>query len=195
MNSMKTNLLVSALTIALCLVLVAGATFALYTSEAPSSAVVTPAKVDVVATFGTPDKYNNASTTNKWLVDEEIKEVSPGQYRLENMAPFEGFTIDVVIQNKSDIAVQWRMEFEVKCDDEDFRKYFQVKIGEEILNPASKWSSLGIGAQTDPFSVTVELSGSAPVYEEPRTCTIMVKVIAVQANANPDADYITRAQW
>ena len=192
MNSIKTNLLVSVLTIALCLVLVTGATFALYTSEAPSSVVVSPAKLDVLATFDYEhiNQFNTSTERNEWLVKGKVDGTTPGLLIVSDIAPYEGFDVNFVIQNNSAVSVKWRMEYAITCVDsegnenKEYGNYFEVSIDDEILKPSSRWMELGIDGQSKSYDLKVTLSGDAPVYSTSMTCYITLTVFAIQGNAD-----------
>ena len=210
MNSTKRNVLISVLTISLCLILVAGATFALYQSEAPTNVVVSSAKVDVMATFSNLQLYREIDEkdgdTDKWLAGKIVND-EPGEFQLADMAPYEGFTFTATIQNNSTIPVKWRMQikigYHVVADPslesnedsvENFAQYFVVKFeGEGLVKGenntfASDWSRLekaGTENATAPsFTADVKLSGDAPVDKISRQLTITVTIVAIQANAN-----------
>lgn len=196
MKSTKTNLIISVLAIALCLSLIAGATFALYQSEAPIDVVVSSAKVDVMATFSNLKLYRDIAEEdgdpNKWLSGKIVND-EPGEFKLVAMAPCEGFTFDVSVKNNSNISVKWQMQVAIKCD-EDIRSYFTVTFGGQKLDPSSddilssdKWYNLGASDddnESAPYQADVKLDKDAPVDRTSRQLTIMVTIVAIQANAD-----------
>ena len=200
MNSTKRNLLLSVLTIALCLVLVVGATFALYQSEASTNVEVTSGKVNVKASFSRPELYNEIEEGDRksgWLSGKVVqKGDNLGKYDLIAMAPYEGFTFDVTVVNNSTINVKWQMQIVIDCDDKDFLKYFEVGFEGGLQESesdgntfVSNWESLDVADGENvstPYTADVKLKANAPVDDKSRRLSITVTIIAIQANATTE---------
>lgn len=196
MNSTKTTLLLSVLTIALCLVLVTGATFALYTSEEPTNVVVSSGKVAVMAKFDKFSPYRDIDPKygdpSKWLSGQQIQEVAPGEYQLINMAPYEGFTFEVVVENRGTVSIKWQMQIEIDCDQE-LLDHFTVQFeGDGLKNngdstfSSDTWYDLGVAEGenvSSSYTANVKLDGFAPIDAHSRRFSIKVTVFAIQANA------------
>lgn len=70
MNTTKRNVVVSAvMAIVLCLSIVAGATFALFTSESSVNIAVTSGKVDVAASMALTEIYSPAAISESGITD------------------------------------------------------------------------------------------------------------------------------
>lgn len=118
----KKVLLSSILTIALCVCLIAGSTYALFTDEAPVSISVTAGKVDVDATI-TDDSLKawslnetKPTTLDQYFANggdvDEADDVwvdADGNLQIIRMTPGDKveFTIDVT--NSSDVAIQYKL--------------------------------------------------------------------------------------
>ena len=111
----KKVLLSSILTIALCLCLIAGSTFALFTSQSKVNVAVTAGKVNVVATINSELKtWSLGQTeadarTDGTFVNGGTAVIQSGELVISRMTPGDvvKFTIDVA--NNSDVAIQYRV--------------------------------------------------------------------------------------
>ena len=130
MKAKKKMLLSSIMVIALCLSLIAGSTFALFTSESKVNIAVTSGKVDVVATLSEPSLYSVEPDANGNL---EIKTglgagfysysplsgstflnggtatLSGGTLTISRITPGDKITTTLGITNKSNVTVQYRV--------------------------------------------------------------------------------------
>lgn len=132
-KSAKRNVIVSAvLSIALCVSLVAGATFALFTSESKVNIAVTSGKVKVVASVSEFKAYSPAAiavdgsaitdATNAADNSADVKvfanngtatltedaDTNTSSIKLENVTPGDKVTFTVNIKNYSNVKVQYR---------------------------------------------------------------------------------------
>lgn len=106
MNTTKRSIVVSAiLVIALCISLVAGATFALFTSESKVNIAVTSGKVDVTATAS--DLVLNTTQAAGNLTETTAK-LENGNIVLANLVPGDFVTFNITIHNASTIKVWYR---------------------------------------------------------------------------------------
>ena len=130
MKAKKKMLLSSIMVIALCLSLIAGSTFALFTSESKVNIAVTSGKVDVVATLSEPSLYSVEPDANGNL---EVKTglgagfysysplsgstflnggtatLSGGTLTISRITPGDKITTTLGITNKSNVTVQYRV--------------------------------------------------------------------------------------
>ena len=198
----KKILLSSIVTIALCLCLMAGSTFALFTSEDKVSVAVTAAKVKMLA-----------------YVDPNVKLYSIGEYMgdgvkvfqnggtaslnangelvLERFTPGDKVVFDVVLENDSNINIQYRVDGAVEGS-VDLGKALVITSTEENepqkLN-VDKWSLWKAPADNTQkyrrMTVTVELPVEAGNECQTNEVTITFTVKAVQANGlDENGDYI-----
>ena len=114
----KKVILSSVLTIALCLSLIAGSTFALFTSEQTFNVAVTAgnvkleSKLDDLATtsFGvnTWDEANGTETTFE-LGGDAVLEENNTKLVLSTMVPGDAATVTIKTENKSDVPIQYHI--------------------------------------------------------------------------------------
>lgn len=109
----KKIILASVLNIALCLVLITGSTFALFTSAITRTVSVTTAKVNVVATID--EKVETLSMGKKPLVPGtfvnggSVTVDQHGNLNVTNMTPGDSVEIKISVNNYSSIDVLYRV--------------------------------------------------------------------------------------
>ena len=119
---MKKILLSSILTIALCLSLIAGSTFALFTSESTVNVAATAGKVNVTAKIDgasleastTLSSYTDASTAPDDVVFFQnygsATVGTDGKLLLSNMMPGDVLTFKIKAENHSNVHIQYRVK-------------------------------------------------------------------------------------
>lgn len=185
---MKRRILVmSFLTIALCFSLIFGATYALFTSESKVNIAVTSGKVEVVAevadlkTFSMGVEQANGAFENggKAEFDTESK------LNLELLTPGDAATFTVKIENSSNIKIKYRVVLSIEGELASGLVSKAEFNGEEYpLNGGStKWFSLDANTDIPDVYVSIELPVEAGNDFQNKAASIVVKVEAVQGNA------------
>lgn len=197
-KTIKRNVIVSAiLAIMLCVSLIAGATFALFTSESKVNIAVTSGKVSVVANI------DETSVQTKKLYDTDYSQGATNMYEgvatfgtegltLEKFVPGDGIKFNIVVKNESNVTVQYRTIISCENDDGLFAG-LNITVGDNEnysgVTLVSDWAQLAVGSADEIVPVTIELpEGAGNDYQE-KTCAISYKVEAVQGNAqvaNPE---------
>lgn len=203
----KKVLLSSILTIALCLSLIGGSTFALFTSQAEVGVVITAGEIDMTADIAitklesvTPDQAGtivdeNGGTYSYKDVTSEGKftnggtaTVANGVLTMEQVTPGDKITFTVSGANNGNIAVQYR--YVIECSDG-----FQLMSGlvitvdggqqeyTSLASYTSPWAYLDAGASISAVPVTIELPVTAGNEYQGETADIRIVVEAVQSNA------------
>lgn len=203
MKSMKRNVIVSAfLAIALCMSVIAGATFALFTSNAKVNLSITSAKVKLLnATIENKKMYSLTEVNPDTLEGTEEDRTAAGTFYLGGTAEFEGNTLtlkkmapgdriafDVKVDNESDIPVKYRVL--VKEDGEsNLTAALNIFVNNEYYlgDSATGYTALAVGENvTVPVSVELPISAENDYAE--KTATLIVSVEAVQASIKDTAD-------
>lgn len=199
-KSIKRNVVISAiLAIMLCISLIAGATFALFTSESGVNIAVTSGKVDVVASVVTDSVYTKSKGTeytqggNHMYSGEEAK-FENGELTVSNMVPGDGITFNIVIKNNSSIEVKYRTI--ISClSDNGLLSGLNVEIGNvakyDGTSIISDYETLAVNSDDITVPVKIELPEDAGNVYQGKTLTLSYKVEAVQGNADmtkPDTD-------
>lgn len=203
MKSTKRNVIVSAfLAIALCMSVIAGATFALFTSNAKVNLSITSAKVKLLnATIENKKMYSLTEVNPDTLEGTEEDRTAAGTFYLGGTAEFEGNTLtlkkmapgdriafDVKVDNESDIPVKYRVL--VKEDGEsNLTAALNIFVNNEYYlgDSATGYTALAVGENvTVPVSVELPISAGNDYAE--KTATLIVSVEAVQASVKDTTD-------
>lgn len=191
-KTIKRNVLVSAiLAIMLCVSLIAGATFALFTSESKVNIAVTSGKVSVTATIDqnsveTKQLYDTAYKAGVNNMYEGVATFNEDGLTLEKFVPGDGIKFNIVVKNESNVTVKYRTIISCENDNGLFAG-LNITIDEEKYNNAkvvSNWEELTVGSNDAIVPVEIELPETADNEYQEKTCTISYKVEAIQGNAS-----------
>lgn len=211
---MKKKVLLSSIaTIALCLCLIAGSTFALFTSKSEVNIAVTSGNVDVVATVENFKYYSVKADPNGTIIDENGGKYvyddrtdegtfanggtavqSGSMITLEKITPGDMISFGIEATNKSDVAIQCR--YIIQCvSGEELMEGLVVYINDDafpvLKSYTSAWTALAVGESiTDSgnIEIAVELPVTAGNEYENKEVAINVLVEAVQGNADIGAN-------
>ncbi len=195
----KKSIIFSALlTIALCVSVMAGGTFALFTSESKTNIAVTSGKVDIVASLSNLKTYSGENLTGDVNTDSVVETATNGTFTnggtalldgntitLDKVTPGDKVTFDIVITNKSNVATKYRTKIE-KIADTCLFYGLKFEIDGSSVQNVSAWQDLAATdgkTEVSSFSCSVELPSSASGIYQGKSCTIAYTVEAVQANA------------
>ncbi|MBQ7879280.1 MAG: hypothetical protein IJ317_01390, partial [Clostridia bacterium] len=172
-------------TIAMCASLVAGGTYALFTSESAVNVAVTSGTVSVVATLD--GEIELGSTLGENVTETAVEySADSNTIALTNMVPGDYIEFDINVHNASDVTVKYQTAISVVEDDGLFDGLV-VSIDEETLAgkdaKMSKWATLNVGSDDIIVPVRVELPEDEGNEYQGKTCTIAYTVNAVQGNA------------
>ena len=190
---MKKLLLTSILSVVMCISLIAGATFALFTSESKVNIAVTSGTVNVTATIDQSSVY-----TKKLGVDyaqgannmfEGVANFDQDGLALSKFMPGDGIKFNIVVKNNSDVTIKYRTI--ILCEnDNGLFSGLEMKIGSDKkyngVSYVADWATLDVGSADAIIPVVVELPESAGNEYQGKTCTISYKVEAVQGNATTE---------
>lgn len=192
----KKALISSILTIALCLSLIAGSTFALFTSESTVNVAVTSGKVDVKATIKEDsiqtkqlyDQHYTAGLTYMFNAEVELD----GGLKISKMVPGDAIKFAVTITNNSNVGIKYRTVLKA---DGDVELLEALKVTVEGLNGEydgstikTDWKDWTDTDTTKTVEVVIEFpdADNNNDYQD-LDCTLYYTVEAVQGNADmPD---------
>ena len=113
----KRSVILSALlVIALCVCLISGATYALFTSESKVNIAVTSGKVQVEATVENLALYSMDRACPQYFENGGTASYDNGVLTLNKMTPGDKVTFDIKIVNKSNVDIQYKVSWEVSGD-------------------------------------------------------------------------------
>ena len=180
------------LSIALCVSLIAGATFAIFTSESKVNIAVTSGTVKVTAEIGDLTTYSGVNITG--AADDVLESTTAnGTFTNGGTATKEGNTIvlnnitagdkvefPVTVTNGSNVTVKYRMRVSYANDNGLFSQ-LKMKIGEYTNGTITAWEELQPGSAPMTLACSIELPTSATL--QTGKCDISLLVEAVQGNA------------
>lgn len=180
----KKVILSSILTIALCLCLIAGSTFALFTSETKTDVAITAATVKLTATIENLE-YDSVLVGGK--LDQSNAVANGNVIDVQYMVPGDYFTFDIVIDNESNVQVDYKALLSLV---EDGGLWGGLVVSYEVYTANGQIQNLDPTAYAalDPNEdVTVHVTVSFPQdrgngYQE-TGCRFAVNVEAIQGNA------------
>ncbi len=167
---MKKIIISSVLTIALCLSLIAGSTFALFTSETGANIAVNSATVRVTASI-----ENLVATLGNAGTSAEVD--AQGQLVLTNLAPMDKVEFDIVVDNESNIAIAYKVT-------SNAAEFFGGALKVTTDAGLNVWNDVTTaGGPIDPIHVVVEfLNADNNNSYMGKTAAISFAVEAVQGN-------------
>lgn len=191
------------LSIALCVSLIAGATFAIFTSEANVNIAVTSGTVKVIAEIGELKTYSgvNLSGTSDDVIEETATagkftnggtaEKDGNTIKITGITPGDKVTFPITIKNLSNVNVKYRTAVE-KSADSDANLYgaLEFTIGGMIVDGKSSWYDLAPatddnGTVIATYECSIELPSTVSGEDYMgKTCNLSFKVEAVQGNAS-----------
>ncbi len=201
---MKKIILSSLTSLMLCLSLIVGGTFALFSSESKVNVTISAGDVDVVATVEDLDVYSPACISEDGvIIDEtnaadvnELKFVNGGAatltdgttLTLSSMTPGDKVTFNIVVKNNSNVAVIYQTMLTLVNDTGLFEALEITVNGEQLTQKGmlTAWSDLPVGSAAIVIPVEVLLPVSATASYRNKTAQLSFNVKALQGNAIPE---------
>ena len=181
------------LSIALCVSLIAGATFAIFTSESKVNIAVTSGKVNVTATVDNLRLYSLDNIDLAELTGTEKERTEEGTFindgtagltgnalTLDRLTPGDRVTFNVNIANNSNVTVKYRMRISI-ADDTGLANQLNIKIGDYTGRYVTIWKELAPGEGNQTLACEIALPVASTVQD--KSCTISLLAEAVQGNA------------
>ena len=203
-------ILASLASIAVAGSLIAGSTYALFTSESKTNIAVSSGTVDVEATISDLKTYSGVNLTGNPEADTisetavngtftnggtaEINEIT-GDLELDKVTPGDKVTFQITVKNKSNVAIKYRTI--ISCEDDTglFCGLTFTIDGSKFdgLNNKSAWTTLTEDGTIATLDCEVNLPSDAENEYQDTSCKVSYTVEAVQGNAattDPDANVI-----
>ncbi len=186
----------SILAFMLCLSLIVGATYALFTSKDTTNIAITSGNVEVVATIENLEVYSPTLIWEDGTVKDKTNAASNGVFvnggtasleeaklTLDKMSPGDKATFQIKITNNSNIDILYRTVI-MTMDDNGLFEGLNVTIG-EIYDGSTKysaWTPLSSDEKEIVLNCSVELPTKAGEEYRSKSCSIVFAVEAVQGN-------------
>ena len=183
----KRTILLSVLSIIMCLSLTVGGTFALFTSKSEVNIAVTSANIDVKASV-TKAEYSFDSRLNEASNCTYEINSNDGSLDIEYMMPGDTITATVSIENESNIAIKYKVTTEVSGDLKDYL----------LITPAEKgWTFVEANGAIETQTVVITLPYEATNDAQTSTANVLITVQAIQGNVNfiDEWDGATDISW
>ena len=184
---MKNKIIISSiLTIALCLSMIAGSTFALFTSNSQTNIAVTSGKLEVVANINDDlaltslgvaqtGTFANGGTAEIVTVD------GIPTLELSRLTPGDSVSFSITVENKSNVAMKYQFAWDV---DGALYPFLTATVdGVAIVDGETDWA-LWEGAPTQNFTVVVTLPETVGNEAQGLDASINFTVNAIQGNAD-----------
>lgn len=187
----KKVLLSSCLSILLCLCLIAGSTYALFTSKKTVDVSVTSATVELTAVVNPASLklYSKNVLQDETFENKGTAALTNGNatLTLTNVAPGDRAEFNLVVTNSSTIAIQYRITWYV--DGELAGGLIAKADNATLVNGTTDWTSWTTDmASQKTIPVSVELPLEAGNEYQTKTASITFTVEAVQANGTAEYD-------
>ena len=188
----KKILLSSILTIALCLSLFTGATYALFTSEDKVDITINSGKVEMTAnvenleTWSLEDDKTIAGRTDGTFTQGGKAEFAGKKLTLTNVIPGDKVSFDVTGTNTSTVNVLYRVKIEadqVYALMQGLEVTVNGKTYTSLLSYTSAWQTLETGKDMQDLTIEIELPEEAGNEYQGLEASLVVTVEAVQGNA------------
>lgn len=193
-NAKRSVIITAILAIIMCASLVAGATFALFTSSSSVNIAITSANVEVNADVKVTKTWHEDNNVEKaGLYDTGKAEVTyennQAKLTLSNFVPTDGVKLAVSLKNESTVKIKYRVllladrtvgtelldELDIVMNGMEFRGY----------TLATEYVELEAGASINDIPVTIVFPKEATEGKN-TTCNLAIKVDAQQGNAVAD---------
>ena len=204
----KANIIVPALlSIAACGGIIAGSTYALFTSEAKVNVAVTSGKVDVTASIDALEAYSpksigldgtitekdnaaNNENDEKAFANGGSALLNGNEVTLSKVTPGDKVTFNINVKNNSTVKAWYRIAIGCEKDDGLFAGLdVSFDAGDIVfaqnapgITSVSKYVSIDPSSADKTIKVSVELPATAGNAYQGKECTITCKVEAVQGN-------------
>ena len=184
----KKVILSSVLTIVLCLSLIAGSTYALFTDSDTVNVTVTAGKVKVTASI---DQLDLSSSLGVNVPETTVtQQAGTNIIDINKMVPGDIITFDIVVENGSDVTVDFIPVIKVTNDDGLWSGLTVTFTVNGTATPYTltnyEWrgdyTQLGVGVDPATITVSITLPESAGNEYQEKTCSFSYTVEVVQGN-------------
>lgn len=193
-NKSKSSIILTSLgAIALAGSVIAGATYALFTSESKTNIAVSSGKVDVTATVdsltlshkeanaeGVYETIEGSLWSGTATLDDKAQTLT-----LEKLVPMDKITFNIVLTNNSNVAAKYRTVVEA-TEKNGLFSGLDITVNNESFEGSkvrTDYADLAVGSEPITIPVSIELPEEVGNEYQDTSCTLSYKVEAVQGNA------------
>ena len=194
----KKIIISSILTIAICLGVITGATFALFTSTSTTNIAVTAGNIDVTAKIDTESlAAENIGSVDPTYDDNNdvwtfanggTAKVTEDKVTLTNITPGDAITFKIKVNNDSTVGIKYL----VACEIDDSSKFYGelevyvdgTKVTDSYTSAWTKWDSNTDVEVAVKVILPKEVTGTGEQFDGGIENDIVFKVYAIQGNAS-----------
>ena len=185
----KKIILSSVLSIVLCLSLIAGATFALFTSEARVNIAVTSGNVKLTATL----TALKTESLGKPMMDGAFElggqaGIVDNTLKISKMTPGDKATVTIDVDNDSDVAIQYCIKLVGSGELFPALEAVATTDGAEYVvtgaESATAWVEVTPGAEIKDIELSVLMPHTVGNEYQGKSADIAIQLVAVQGNAD-----------
>ena len=172
--------------------MIAGSTFALFTSESKVDIAVTSGKVEVSATIGGLETSSmGVAQAAGTFANGGSATLSGGTLTLANVTPGDMATFVITATNSSTVSVRYRFTWSISGE---LAPYLTATVdGNAIVNNSTPYA-IWEGDSTKSFNVAVELPATVGNEAQGKTADISFRVEAVQGNVEEDFTLVSSGE-
>ena len=185
----KKIILSSVLSIVLCLSLIAGATFALFTSEARVNIAVTSGKVLFTATL--TDLQTKSLGKDMPAGEFEVggtAAINGDTLELDLMVPGDEAIVTIDIDNQSNVAIQYCVKLIGTGELVGALTAYATVDGQKYMiggaENTTEWITVDANTAIDDITVSVLMASTVGNAYQDKSADIAIQIIAIQANAD-----------
>lgn len=189
MKFKKAGVLVSAIaSTAVCASLIAGSTFALFSSSDKVDITVSSGKVSIEATVDETSlktySFGEEQAAGKFENGGTAGFNDKAEFVVENVTPGDSATFNIVVKNNSNVKVQYRVGYEVSGE---LAKVLQAKVTGAAVNAWTLWEIPTSEAdKTKTLTVSVALPDTVGNEYQEKSASMGFRIEAIQGNASAD---------
>lgn len=186
---MKKTFFASILTITLCLCLISGATFALFTSESKTNITIQSGTVKVVSEVDKIELYSLDKLQTETFENGGTASLVDNKINLQYMTPGDKVVAHIKVNNESNVKIKYRIY--ISDDGSKLQEALQYSLTCETENvELGHWHLLDANADITDLSLSIELPLETGNDYQNLSSEIVVLIEAVQGNAEVPT-YIT----
>ncbi|MBQ8414662.1 MAG: hypothetical protein IJX58_05415 [Clostridia bacterium] len=190
-NSSKSRILTSVVVVLVCLVLVTGSTFSLFTSKSEVNIAVTSGSVDVKAVIA-KDSLNvwsrgetETENSGKFANEGSSAKIDGNKLVLNNIVPGDNAAVTVDVTNESTIAVAYRLVLTIEGE---LAPALEINISTpagEFKYGYTEWIAVAPGEDIGDIKVSISFPERADNNDfQGKACDIKFVLEAVQGNGD-----------
>ncbi len=195
----KNKIIISCiLSLVLCASLIAGGTYALFTSDTETNISINSGTVEVVANVENLKLYSLEKidmttytgtkverTNEKTFITGGTATYNNGMLTLQKMVPGDSVSFDIVIKNNSNVAIQYRTLISDTTGSKLMDALNVTVKGNKYYGAITEqWTSIEANADISSIPVTIELPADADDEWQNKTVSFVIAIEAVQGNAD-----------